>query len=119
MPVINSSRPNGNLSRSYSGRRRSSIAAEVQISSGKATARDSRQTFSNFIAGSFRFRTGSVGLRWRGGSWTHRKLDDLLIEIIRAQAGIDRDRRPVDSAAALAEQKDCGVRDFLRGEVAL
>jgi len=49
----------------------------------------------------------------------HGEAHDLLVEEIAAQSGIDRDGGGVDSAAALAEQKHCGVRDFLRAEVAL
>ena len=49
IPVKNSSRPKGRLSLLYTGARRSSIWAEVSVSSGSRWATDSIQTFSNSI----------------------------------------------------------------------
>src|SRR5262249_1833025 len=139
-----SSRPNGSFSRSYSGRSFSSMSAEVQISSGSATARDSMQVFANFIPRSacrkipnpkapnskkIPGRKNSFGTcrffgiwtfgiwdfpRWHRRRGSHCEPDDFLIEIIRAQPGVDDEGRAVDPTAAPAEQEGHHVGDLLR-----
>ncbi len=73
MPVMSSSLPKGSRSRSYSGRRRSSIWEDGQISSGSATAIDSRQTLAK--------RMGAVRAAQRSGLMARRitSLSNMLL----------------------------------------
>src|SRR5688572_17651121 len=79
------------------------MAAEVRISSGSAVARDSIQVFWNRTCLSLR---------------PHREADNILVVKIAAETRVDDERRAVEAAAAFAQQKERGVRDFVGREVA-
>jgi len=49
----------------------------------------------------------------------HRQADDFVIEIVAVHARIDHETLAIDATRCGAQQKDCGVRHFLRGQVLL